>query len=290
MLKQKELKIKKILLASVILVSPFIVMAAPVAIDIIYAGKTFHCVSNGVKIDPNGRMLVKVEKTADLDCLAVESVEQPVVEQPVVEQPVNATGLEREDDIEEKFNTYYPSYNNKAQLNPKTLPNDKKLYIVNPGFSATSIPSCVNGKAMENDCSPTGWTMGMKSQEIYALRQMTQENYSVASIVFRGNLFANGWTVNGKYKVNIAKRAGDMTSNDYQGRCKLSTHGPGGDLYIASPEGDFAKYSYYCKIPVNEAFYLNIELDPSAYDWCDKEGNTCSDYIYPQNLKYPEGL
>lgn len=204
---------------------------------------------------------------------------------PVVTTP---DSLPRESDIVDKFNNDYGSYVNKAQLNPQTLTNGKKVYIVNQGYTATSLPSCVNGKYPQKGCKPTGWTMGMKRNEIFAVRYMTKEDYSTALIRALLNGKSDGVVTQANYKYHISDKPGDMTGGPFPGLCEVTTTRVSGSINITEPNSAYAGYDFYCKIPVNTAFYLNVELADSSLNACDT--GICSGYINANRLQNPTNI
>lgn len=337
-----KLNIKKTLLASSILVSPLILIAAPV--DITANGKTFHCESKGMRMDSSGKLFLML---SDLSCIKTGSKEpdfdndgipdstdddddndgyndvdelkaesdpfnklktpvdhdgdnipdstdpdddndgDPDTTDPYPYDPTRksasttSVSLEREGDIVDKFNNYYVPYADKKALKPKELKNGKKVYIVNPGYGATVLPACVNGKQPIYDCAPSGWTMGIRKNEIYAIRQMTKKNYlKGSSVSVTTNQFGRGLTKAANYVINIAKKPGDMVSKDFEGRCKLSTFNSNGSLYLADPKNKkLIRKGYYCEIEDGKAFYVNVELQPKSYDYCAEGNLHCGDYF-----------
>jgi hypothetical protein len=204
---------------------------------------------------------------------------------------ITPVSLEREKDILDKFNNYYIPYASKAELKPKTLKNGKKVYIVNPGYAATSIPSCVNGKNPQYNCRPTGWTMGIKQNEIYAVRQKTRGKYSSAYTAVRLNGKSGGLTRNANYIFNVSDKPGDMTGTPFKGRCKLYDETSAtGSIYFTHPGNPIAKWGFYCEVPVDTVYYLNVELQPRSYEDCNKPENICTGYFSSNALDSPSSF
>ncbi|MCK5855747.1 MAG: hypothetical protein KAG56_11045, partial [Sulfurovaceae bacterium] len=181
------------------------------------------------------------------------------------------------------------SYNSKAELKFVKLDNGKTLYMANTGAGDMSVPSCLNGKSIAYDCSPTGWTMGMKSNEIYAIRFITKENYTSAKIRSKLNQLSDGLTRSANYNFNIAKKPGDMKTKDFAGRCKLSTENSGyGAIYLTPPGSHLAGKAYVCLVKPNETLYLNVELRQNSYATCDKEDIICSGHFMQNGFKLPD--
>ncbi|MCK5896402.1 MAG: hypothetical protein KAG20_06325, partial [Cocleimonas sp.] len=208
--------------------------------------------------------------------------------------PTPTDSLERESNIVSRFDNDYVPYANKAALDPQVLTSGKTVYIVNPGYKATSVPSCVNGKDPSQDCLPTGWKMGMKFDEIYAVRLMTTSVYDIAYINIETNQASGGFARDANYTFNIAERPGDMTSENFKGLCKVKTLNSKGKINITTPDNNkYAKKSWYCQIPTNTAFYLNIELvsdslsnnSKDSSNNCDNDNVYCSGYFYTNSLK-----
>jgi hypothetical protein len=205
--------------------------------------------------------------------------------------PTTPISLEREKDILDKFNNHYVPYASKAELKPKTLKNGKKIYIVNPGYAVTSIPSCVNGKDPQYNCKPTGWTMGMKENEIYAVRQKTKARYSSAYTSVKLNSKSSGIALQASYIFNISDKPGDMTGTPFKGECKLhDKDSVSGSIYFTPPGNALAKWGFYCEVPADTVYYLNVELQPGFYEECNKLTNACTGYFTSNALATPSSF
>ncbi len=144
------------------------------------------------------------------------------------------------------------------------------VYVVNRGKNGTSIPSCVNGKNVNNNCSPTGWNIGVKANEVYALRLMVSENYKKATIKPEINTFDGGRTVPAYYEYMLSDKPGDMERTSFAGLCD-DRHG----RVTLSSENRWL--FDYCYVPnTSGVVYLNIKLK-SGQDQCKSE--VCSGYI-----------
>jgi len=234
-------------------------------------------------------------------------------------EPQHSGPLVRELDILNKFNTSFPSYSNKNALAPQAVSIGgvtKKVYIVNQGNIATSVPSCVNGKDPQTNCQPTGWVMGAKKNEIYSVRLKTKADFSTARIRAEKNQKAGGAATNANYKYNISDKPGDMVGQPYNGAgitagvnyCEKTTTDFSGSISIQSPDEQVG-FDLHCDIPPNEVFYLNIELAPDAFAactvaangstitdpqktgiCCDDQNTICSNYFITNTLAVPSAL
>ena len=205
---------------------------------------------------------------------------------PVVSTP---DSLPREADIVDKFNNAYGPYNSKSGLTSQTLTNGKTVYTVNQGYLATSLASCVNGKDPQNGCGTTGWNVGMKQNEIFAVRNMTKPGYVTASINMSLNQKSFGKVAQADYVYNISDKPGDMTGTPFAGKCKITTSSSSGALFMTPPgKIPYTLFGFYCEVPENTAFYLNVELVSDDYNKCGT--GVCSGYFWPNSLQLPNGL
>lgn len=200
--------------------------------------------------------------------------------------PTSQGSLVHELDFVTKYNIQ-PAYTSKAGLLTAQIDN-KDYYIVNPGLSSfTSLPSCVNGKSVQHECAPTGWTMGVDDNDVFALRYMTKSSYTTSKIKFYNAEISAGALMSANYKVTVSKVPGDMTvNNSYPGRCTFETVSSSGSLYITKPGTlPYVNYGIYCEIPAGEEFYVNVELLPSSYASC--RVGLCGGMITGSGLQNP---
>lgn len=181
----------------------------------------------------------------------------------------------------ESFHNDYRPYNTKAELNPQTTNSGKTVYIVNQGGGDTSVPSCLNGKVVLQDCPPTGWKFGVKANEIYALRLKTKANYVTAGIRARMNTFSGGQTLQANYKYAISDKAGTMTNTTFEGHCIFEDVNSSSTVYVDAKEVG----SNRCRVPEDRVFYLNIELVEAHHAKCDT--GICSGYLLLNGLDIP---
>lgn len=282
---KKLIEIKVVVVVGLVL-APFTANAG--VLSFTEEGIAYSC-SYGDISKNNGQASVSLSCSYNVP-IVVDPVADPVVDSSVSE--------EREENIVELFHNDYHPYNSKEDLNPIRMENGKKLYIVNPGYSETSVPSCVNGKSMASNCAPTGWSMGMEKDEIFAVRYMTKADDVTALIRANRNQQGGLFGVQEvNYMIHLSDKPGDMTGGPFKGRCSVTTNASRGSLYITPPEKKpYSDKSYYCQIEKDTAFYMNVELHPDFYDTCaykypvDKNNNYCSGAISQRDLARGENV
>ncbi len=179
-------------------------------------------------------------------------------------------------------NDYWRPFASKKDLEPQILENGKKLYIVNQWGGDTSVPNCVNGKSVSQDCAPSGWNSWITKNEIYSIRLKTDNNSKFAGIRARTNTFSWWKTREGKYRYVLSNKPGDMGKSPFNGKCIFDKSKGSKELNPSFLINDNIVGTHVCNIPNDTIFYLNMELLEESNDFCEKW--KCDSYLLMNGL------